>query len=72
MKIHVTQTYTLTTEHEVDLTNIKHEYDIETTIGLLSEHNTHAAIDALRGIKSDKFQVVLAGGNRDRPKYEIK
>lgn len=72
MKIHVTSTYTLTTEHEVDLTGKSTDYEIATILGLMIEHNTHAACDALRGIKSERFRVVGAYGTSEKSKMEIK
>lgn len=70
MKIHVTQTFTITTEHEVDLAN-KPQYTIDTFLGVAIENQTHAACDALRGIQSDRFRVVSAGGTQGW-KIEIK
>lgn len=45
MKLHVTRTYTITTEHEVDLTNKTHDYVIATIVNLTAEHQCHEVID---------------------------
>lgn len=72
MKIHVTQTYTITTEHEVDLTGRIGEDSIQIALGLPAEYQTHAVCDALRSLSSDKFRVIEAGGTGKGSKTEIK